>query len=224
VFVGFDQPKSLGEKISGGTIALPIFNDIAKKILGNTISNKSDIILIYLDKNNNFEEIEENDIEKKLYNYNIDKYHFSLDSIIEELDIDTHIEIEIDKMNENLSHYIIRSIVDKWINEQYNIDLKNIILSFGNTIIDLLATMYEVYEPYALWSIIEDKDRNNILNIDSEYLKTAIYNRINTCSKNANALAANYILLENKDLLNVFQKVWKNKMYSNFNYCYLCLF
>jgi penicillin-binding protein 1A len=36
VFVGFDQPKSLGEKISGGTIALPIFNDIAKKILGNT--------------------------------------------------------------------------------------------------------------------------------------------------------------------------------------------
>ncbi len=36
VFVGFDQPKSLGEKISGGTIALPIFNDIAKKILGNS--------------------------------------------------------------------------------------------------------------------------------------------------------------------------------------------
>ena len=36
VFVGFDQPKSLGEKISGGTIALPIFNDIAQKMLGNT--------------------------------------------------------------------------------------------------------------------------------------------------------------------------------------------
>ncbi len=36
IFVGFDQPKSLGEKTSGGTIALPIFNDIAKKILGNT--------------------------------------------------------------------------------------------------------------------------------------------------------------------------------------------
>ena len=26
----------MGEKISGGTIALPIFNDIAKKILGNS--------------------------------------------------------------------------------------------------------------------------------------------------------------------------------------------
>lgn len=32
VFIGFDQPKSLGDKVSGGTLALPVFNDIAAKV------------------------------------------------------------------------------------------------------------------------------------------------------------------------------------------------
>jgi penicillin-binding protein 1A len=35
VFVGFDQPKSLGQKATGASIALPIFSEIAQKVLGN---------------------------------------------------------------------------------------------------------------------------------------------------------------------------------------------
>ncbi len=36
VFVGFDQPKTLGNKVTGATLAVPIFNDIAQKILVNS--------------------------------------------------------------------------------------------------------------------------------------------------------------------------------------------